>query len=74
MLKKVKGKLVAVSSGASLAVFGAQMAMAQSGTGFGAAVTSTIDDAKGDVTTVGIAVLGVCVLIACIAWIRRAAK
>jgi hypothetical protein len=73
MLKKVKGKLVAVSSGASLALFGAQMAMAQ-GTGFAAAVTGTVDDAKSDVTTVGIAVLGVAVLIACIAWIRRAAK
>lgn len=72
-MKKVKGKLVAVSSGASLALFGMQMAMAQ-GTGFGAAVTGTIDDAKGDVTTIGIAVLGVAVLISCIVWIKRAAK
>lgn len=54
-------------------VVGAQNAMAQtSGTGFGTAVTGTIDDTKADVILIGVAVLAVIVIIAAISWVSRA--
>lgn len=71
MLGASMAALAAVGAvGTGLAVT-ANNAMAQA-SGFGAAVTGTIDDTKADVVLIGVAVLAVIVLIAAIAWVSRA--
>lgn len=67
VLRKFGAQVTA--GGSALMVSGLALA---DGTGLATGVTTTIDGAKVDITTIGLAVLAVLVLIVAISWIKRA--
>ena len=66
MLKKLKGALVALPAVA--------MSSAALAGDFGTGVVAVIDEQKPDMILIGVAVLGIVVLIAAIGWAVRASR